>query len=318
MVKMHVDQMDIDAGLVQRLVHDQFPQWADLPVERLASAGTVNAVYRLGDALTVRLPLTAGGTKDLEREGRWLPRLAPALPVTIPTVVATGDPAEGYPWAWAVHRWIDGETPVEGRLAKPELLARDLGEFVTAMRKANIADGPSAYRGVPLATADPHARAAIENLRHTDEPFDADAATAAWQEALAAPPWTGAPCWVHSDLMPSNLLVTGDRLTAVLDFATVGVGDPACDLIPAWNLLPSCARQIFRDTVDVDDATWTRGRGWALAMALIQLPYYRNTNPAISANARHVIREILTTQGHQRGRSMTFAASCVASTASRL
>ena len=297
MGKMHADEADIDESLVQRLLRGQFAQWADLPIERLASGGTVNAVYRLGDELTVRLPLTAGGAKDLERERRWLPRLASALPVTIPTVVATGDPAEGYPWAWAVHRWISGETPVEGRPATPELLALDLAEFVTAMRKANLADGPSAYRGVPLATEDPDTRAAIEDLCHTDEPFDADAATAAWDDALAAPPWTAAPCWVHSDLMPSNLLVAGDRLTAVLDFATVGIGDPACDLIPAWNLLPSPAREIFRDAVAVDEATWSRGRGWALSMAVIQLPYYRDTNPTISANARHVIREVVATLG---------------------
>jgi aminoglycoside phosphotransferase (APT) family kinase protein len=293
---MHADEADIDESLVQRLLDGQFPQWADLPIERFASGGTVNAIYRLGDKLTVRLPLTAGGAKDLERDRRWLPKLAPALPVTLPTVVAAGHPAEGYPWAWAVHGWIDGETPVQGCLPKPELLARDLAQFVTAMRTADLDDGPSAYRGVPLAAVEVNTRAAIAALRHTDEPFDADAAIAAWEEARAAPPWTAAPCWVHSDLMPSNLLVTGNRLTAVLDFATAGIGDPACDLIPAWNLLPSPAREIFRDAVDADEPTWTRGRGWALSMAVIQLPYYRNTNPVISANARHVIREIVATQ----------------------
>jgi aminoglycoside phosphotransferase (APT) family kinase protein len=293
---MHADEVDTDADLVQRLLRDQFPHWAHLPIERLASGGTVNAVYRLGAELTVRLPLTAGGVEDLEREARWLPRLAPALPVAIPAVVATGVPAEDYPWAWVVHRWIDGGTPVEGHLGEPGLLARDMAEFVTAMRRADLDDGPSAYRGVPLATVDPQVRAAIDELRRTDEPVDAAAAMAAWKEALAAPRWTAAPCWVHSDLMPSNLLVTGGRLTGVLDFATVGVGDPACDLIPAWNLLPSSAREVFRDKVDVDDATWTRGRGWALSMAVIQLPYYRDTNPIISANARHVIGEVLAAQ----------------------
>jgi aminoglycoside phosphotransferase (APT) family kinase protein len=293
MVKLHAGEADIDADLVGRLVRSQFRQWADLPIERLASGGTVNAVYRLGDEYTVRLPLTEGGVRDVEWEGRWLSRLAPALPVTIPTVVATGDPAEGYPWKWSVHRWIDGENPVEGRLAEPALLAQDLAEFVTAIRKVGIDGGPKAYRGIPLGTVDEGTRAAIEELRRTDEPFDADAAMAAWREALAAPPWSGEPCWLHSDLMPSNLLVVRDRLTAVLDFATAGIGDPACDLIPAWNLLPAPARDVFRDAVDVDDATWLRGRGWALSMAVIQLPYYRNTNPIISANARHVIREVL-------------------------
>jgi aminoglycoside phosphotransferase (APT) family kinase protein len=295
MVKLHADEADIDDGLVRRLLRGQFPQWADLPIERLASGGTVNAVYRLGDELTARLPLTAAGARDLDREPHWLPKLAPALPAAIPTVVATGDPAEGFPWAWAIHRWIDGETPVEGHLAHPEQLARDLAAFVTAMRNIDSDDGPPAYRGVPLDTEDQETRAAIQQLRRTGEPLDADAATAAWEEALAAAPWKASPCWVHSDLMPSNLLVTAARLTGVLDFATAGVGDPACDLIPAWNLLPTHARQTFRDAVDVDEATWSRGRGWALSMALIQLPYYRDTNPIISANARHVIHEILAT-----------------------
>lgn len=294
MVKMHADEADTDPELVKRLVRGQFPRWADLPVERLASGGTVNAVYRLGDALTVRLPLTAGGVENLDFEERWLPRLAPALPVAIPAVVARGEPAEGYPWDWSVHRWIEGECPVEGRVAEPETLARDLAAFVTALRKVDADGGPAAYRGGPLANVDAYARASIEELRHTDEPFDAEAATDAWERSLAAPPWTGEPCWAHSDLMPSNLLTTDGRLTGVIDFATAGVGDPACDMIVAWNLLPASARETFREAVDVDDATWSRGRGWALSMALGQLPYYRNTNPVISANARHVIREVLT------------------------
>jgi aminoglycoside phosphotransferase (APT) family kinase protein len=294
MSKMHEGEADIDADLVRRLLRGQFPQWADMSLERLASGGTVNAIYRLGDALTVRLPLTASGQESLEAEGHWLPLLTPLLPVTIPAVEATGAPAEGYPWAWAVHRWIEGETPVEGRLTRPELLARDLAGFVTAMRSVSLPEGPVAYRGIPLATADKATRAAIEELRHTDESFDADAALAAWTRALAAPPWTGPARWLHSDLMPSNLLVTDGRLAAVLDFATAGTGDPACDLIPAWNLLPSTARDIFRDAAGIDDATWVRGKGWALSMAVIQLPYYRSTNPVISANARYVIREVLT------------------------
>jgi aminoglycoside phosphotransferase (APT) family kinase protein len=293
MVKMHAGQADIDEDLVRRLVRAQFPQWTDLPVKQLASGGTVNAVYRLGDALTVRLPLTAGSVKDLAREARWLRELAPTLPVTIPAVVASGEPGEGYPWPWAVHEWIDGDTPVEGRLASPELIARDLAGFVKALRSATVEGGPAAYRGVPLATVDEETRQAFEELRLTDEPFDIDLATAVWEEALATPQWTGPACWLHSDLMPSNLLVSGGKLTAVLDFATVGIGDPACDLIPAWNLLPSTARQLFRDLVEADSAMWRRGRGWALSMAVIQLPYYRTTNPIISGNARYVIREIL-------------------------
>jgi aminoglycoside phosphotransferase (APT) family kinase protein len=293
MAKMHADEADIDADLVQRLLRTQFPQWADLPVRRLASGGTVNAIYRLGTELTVRLPLTAGGAGALDLEARWLPKLAPLVPVAIPTIMGTGTPAEGYPWGWAVHQWVAGEVLAEGQVAEPEQLARDLAAFVTALHKVDLDGGPSAHRGRPLAPADAETRAAIETLRHTDEPFDADAALAAWETALAAPDWSGAPCWIHSDLMPSNMLVADDRLVAIIDFGTVGVGDPGVDLIPAWNLLPSAARQVFRDCVDVDDDTWARSRGWALSMAVIQLPYYRNTNPVISANARYVINQVL-------------------------
>ncbi|HEU5030671.1 MAG TPA: aminoglycoside phosphotransferase family protein [Spirillospora sp.] len=292
MAKMHAGEVETDADLVRRLVRGRFPEWAALPVERIASGGTVNAVYRLGSALSVRLPLTAGGVRALEHETRWLPELAPGLPVAIPAVAGTGGPAEGFPWPWAVHRWLDGSPTVEGEAGAD--LARDLAGFVLAFRKISVPGGPPAYRGGPLTSVDAAMRSAVDELRRTDEPFDTDAVLASWDESLRAPAWTGPPRWLHSDLMPSNLLAdAAGRLTGVLDFATCGIGDPACDLIPAWNLLPPGARPAFRDAVDADDATWLRGRGWALSMAVIQLPYYRTTNPIISANARYTIRSVL-------------------------
>ncbi|MDQ7804783.1 aminoglycoside phosphotransferase family protein [Amycolatopsis sp. A133] len=286
MGRMHADEHPIDAGLVRRLVHGQFPHWTGLPVTPLASGGTVNAVYRLGSGHTVRLPLTGGGAGDITKEARVLTSLE-GLPVAVPAVVALGEPAEGYPWPWAVHGWLDGEPALEGRDAP----ARELAGFVLALR-ANRADGPPAFRGKPLFTVDTATRRAIEELSRTDEPFDAATALAVWTEALDAPPWTGPPCWVHADLMPSNLLLRDGHLSGVLDWATAGLGDPACDLIPAWNLLPAAARPVFRDVVGADDATWARGRGRALSMAVIQLPYYRHTNPVISANARYVLSEL--------------------------
>ncbi|HEY3483626.1 MAG TPA: aminoglycoside phosphotransferase family protein, partial [Streptomyces sp.] len=257
--------------------------WADRPVTPLASGGTVNAVYRLGDDLTVRLPRTA---EDVAKEHRILRALG-GLPVSVPVVAALGEPAEGYPWRWAVHHWLDGHPAVEGAFTA----ARELAEFILALRALPVA-GPPAYRGKPLSAVDASTRRAIAELSRTDEPFDPAAALAAWTPALEAPQWTGPPCWVHSDLMPSNLLLRDGHLIGVLDWATAGLGDPACDLIPAWNLLTSPDRELFRDAVDVDDATWARGRGWALAMAVIQQPYYRHTNPVISANARHVLTQL--------------------------
>ncbi|MBB1247065.1 aminoglycoside phosphotransferase family protein [Streptomyces durbertensis] len=290
---MHADEVATDVELVRRLLGAQFPRWAELPITRLTSGGTANALYRLGDELTVRLPLRPDGADTAVREARLLPRLAPLLPLPVPEVVAVGAPTEEYPMNWAVHRWIEGRNPVEGELAEPASVARSLAAFAVSMRRIDLPGGPPAHRGARLSSEDRETRAAIEALRRTDEPFDADAITEAWEEALAAPPWTGPPCWTHADLMPSNVLLAEHRVSAIIDFGTVGMGEPATDLIPAWNLLPASVLPEYREAVGVDDATWARGRGWALSMAVIQLPYYRSTNPVISANARHVIRQVL-------------------------
>jgi aminoglycoside phosphotransferase (APT) family kinase protein len=204
--------------------------------------------------------------------------------------IGRGRPAEGYPFSWSVCRWLDGENPAVDRLAEPRRLAHDLAAFVTALRRIDSADGPPCDRGQPLATRDAPTRAAIAELHGM---IDTGAATAAWEEALLLPEWSGRPAWMHGDLAPGNVLVAHGRLSAVIDFAGVGVGDPSVDLIVAWNLLPAGARDTFRTALGADDATWRRGRGWALSIALIQLPYYRETNPVLAANARHVIREVL-------------------------
>jgi aminoglycoside phosphotransferase (APT) family kinase protein len=288
--KMHADEVHTDAPLVGRLLAAQFPRWADLPIRPFPSAGTVNAMYRLGDDMVVRLPRIGRYIEDAEKEHRWLSRLAPLLPVAIPVPLAKGTPGEGYPFSWSVYRWLDGESPAVDRLANPSSLAADLAEFVTTMRSLDLADAPPAsFRG-PLAAHDAAARTAIEESRGM---VDTVAVTAAWEAALRAPEWPGPPVWVHADLMPGNLLVLEGRLAAVIDFSAVGVGDPACDLMVAWNLLPAGVRDEFRAAVRVDEATWARGRGMALLKALQALPYYLHTNPAFAENARHVIGEVL-------------------------
>ncbi|WP_438483941.1 aminoglycoside phosphotransferase family protein [Streptomyces sp. S186] len=290
----HPDRHPVDTGLVRRLVGARFPQWAGLPVVRLASGGTVNAVYRLGDEMVVRLPVVAGGAGDVVKEREWLPRLAPLLPQAVPEVLGAGEPAEGYPWPWSVCRWLPGENPRAGALDEPVALARDLAGFVAAMRGVTLPGAPVAHRGGALGTLDASTRAAIEVLRGIpEEGVDCAAAAAVWEDALRVPGWDGPAVWLHADLMPGNLLVAGGRLTSVIDFGCLGVGDPACDLFPAWNLLPGDAREVFRRALGVDDATWRRGRARALSQALIALPYYRTTNPAMADNARHVIRAVL-------------------------
>lgn len=297
---MHADEVRTDPALVRRLLGAQFTRWAELPVVAVDSVGTSNAMYRLGTDMVVRLPRTPGAARDVEREHRWLPRLAPALPVAVPTPLGRGTPAGGYPWPWSVYRWLEGENPAIGRVPDPASFARDLAAFVTALHRIDPADGPSSYRGEALATRDAATRAAIEALRGT---VDADAATLAWDAALRAPARSGPAVWLHADLQPGNVLIAGGRLSAVIDFGCLGLGDPAVDLIAAWYLLPAHARGVFRAALGTDDATWSRGRGWALSIALMELRYYRDTNPAMAATARHVIREVLT--GHPRERSGT-------------
>ncbi|GAA2962118.1 MULTISPECIES: aminoglycoside phosphotransferase family protein [Streptomyces] len=286
---MHADETKTDAALVRRLIAGQFPGWADLPVVPVDSDGTVNALYRLGQELTVRLPRTEGGARDVETEHRWVPRLAPRLPFPVPEPVALGAPAEGYPWPWSVCRWLDGENPSAGQGGP--LLAADLAALLAALRRTGVTDdAPPAYRSEPLASRDAATREALDRL---DGDIDTALATAAWQEALRAPAAEGPGVWVHGDLQPGNVLVSGDRLGAVLDFGCTGVADPAVDLIAGWYLLSADGRRVFRTRTAADDAAWARGRGWALSIALMELAYYRTRNAWMASTARHVIAEIL-------------------------
>ncbi|MFC8131134.1 aminoglycoside phosphotransferase family protein [Streptomyces sp. NPDC057302] len=287
---MHADEADIDTPLVRRLLAAQFPGWADLAVEPVESNGTVNAIYRLGDDMAVRLPRIEGGVEDVRREMLLLPRLAPSLPLAVPAPLGEGEPGEGFPWPWYVYRWLEGANPVVGAVDEPGLFAADLAEFVLALQRIDTADAPAAYRSGPLASRDPETREAIAQLHGV---IDTGAATAAWEAALRAPRWDGPPVWVHADLQPGNLLTADGRLSAVIDFGCMGHGEPAVDLITAWSLLAADARKSFRAALGVDDATWARGRGWALSIALIELPYYRTRNPTITRIARHVIGEVL-------------------------
>lgn len=292
---MHADEVVTDTALVRRLLAEQYPRWADLSITPVTSAGTDNALYRLGDELVARLPRIHWAAGQAEKEYRWLPRLAPHLPLAIPTPLALGAPDAGYPWHWSIHRWLAGENATLARLADPRQAATMLARFVGALQRIDTIDGPRAGahnggRGVPLAQRDAPTRAAIAALHGM---IDTAAAAAAWAAALRVPAWSGPPVWVHGDLQSGNLLAIDGRLSAVIDFGCLGVGDPAADLHVAWNLFTAEARAVFHAALAVDDATWARGRGWALSTALIALPYYHVTNPVLAGIARHAIAEVL-------------------------
>ncbi|MEO8178255.1 MAG: aminoglycoside phosphotransferase family protein [Deltaproteobacteria bacterium] len=295
MSSMHADELMTDEALVRRLLAAQFPHWARLPIERVASAGTDNALYRLGPDLVVRLPRVHWAAAQTSKEQRWLPVLAPLLPLELPAPVASGAPGEGYPWHWGVYRWLAGKNATLDRIADARQLALDLAQFIAALQRVDATSGPAAgehnsFRGVPLAERDVRTRAALTQLHGV---LDVAAATAEWEAALSAATWRAAPVWVHGDLQSGNLLAQGGRLCAVIDFGCLGVGDPAVDLIVAWNLLTPEARELLRTRLGVDDATWARGRGWALSVSLVALPYYQHSNPALARIARQALAALL-------------------------
>lgn len=293
--KMHDNEVATDASLVSRLLAAQFPQWADLPISPVESAGTDNTIYRLGDIMAVRLPRIHWAVGQVDKEHYWLPRLAPFLPIAIAVPLAKGKPGEGYPWPWSVYRWLEGENATIDRIADPRHAAIELAHFVSALQRIDATGGPLAVehnlRGAPLVTRDTGTRAAITALQGI---IDTDAATVVWETALQAPVWNRAPVWFHGDLLPGNLLFEQRRLSAVIDFGGLGVGDPACDMMIAWGLFSGESRAAFRATLAVDDATWARGRGHALSQALIFIPYYLTTSPLGVGNARRMIDEVLT------------------------
>jgi len=293
-MKMHDGEVDIDAGLVGRLVAAQFPQLAGLPVSAVRPAGTVNAIYRLGDHLCARLPRVQQYADDLADEWRWLPWLAPHLSLRVPEPVGQGHPAGGYPFPWAIYRWIDGQPYADELVEDERQAAADLARFVAELRTIDpVAGTPHAGRR-PLRELDAATRAAIDSLPNV---IGRDAATAAWECALRAPAWHGTPVWIHTDLLRSNLLVAGGRLSAVIDFGAAGIGDPAADVIAAWSVFGRAGRETFRAALGVGDGTWNRARGFALHQAVLIIPYYAETNPVFAAAAQRTVGEILADAG---------------------
>jgi aminoglycoside phosphotransferase (APT) family kinase protein len=290
--RMHADEIETDAALVRRLLAGQFPRWAGLPIDPVASYGTDHDIYRLGDDLVARLPRIAWATEQAAKEAAWLPKLAPHLPLAIPVQLAMGHPAEGYPFDWSVYEWLPGAN-ANGTIGDPGQAAVDLAAFVAALRRIDTAGAHPRLRGNrggPLAESDEAVRRSIAQL---GDRIDGAAALRSWRESLGAPVWQGPEVWVHGDLLPGNLLVVDGRLSAVIDFGGLNVGDPACDLQPAWNVFTGASRTRFRAELAVDEASWSRGRGWALAQAVTALAYYWDTNPGMVRQASHALAQLL-------------------------
>ncbi|HTN80410.1 MAG TPA: aminoglycoside phosphotransferase family protein [Acidimicrobiales bacterium] len=292
-MRMHPDELDLDDEVVRRLLREQHPQWADLPIERVVSSGTDNAMFRLGDSMVARLPRVERAVPRLETELAWLPALAPHLPIATPQPLATGTPNDVFPWTWAVLSWIDGVNAFDAAIPDLSQAVHDVAAVMRALWQIDPSDGPRARegrRGTPLATTEAQTRRAIEQSQGL---VDTRMVLSAWEEALRAPEWNRDPVWFHGDIARGNLLVRDGRIAALIDFGSIAVGDPACDLVIAWDLFDAETRPVLRAALDVDDATWDRGRGWALCTAMWALPYYLHTNPPMVRQARSKIAQVL-------------------------
>jgi aminoglycoside phosphotransferase (APT) family kinase protein len=290
------DALKIDIPLVTHLIASQFPQWAHLPVSPVALSGWDNRSFHLGTDMTVRLPGAEPYARAVNKEQTWLPRLAAHLPLPIPQPVALGEPDQHSPWRWSVYRWLNGEIATSERISDLDRFAIDLAGFLRAPQKIATAGGPARkLRGGSLDLWNDQAEAVIDALAST---VDAAAVTSIWQSALAAP-FTNQPVWYHGDIAAGNLLVQEGKLCAVIDFGGVGVGDPGCDMTIAWTLLGPSSRQLFRETLGVEDAVWNRGRGWALWKAMIILAGIIETNAVEMASAEYAVDQLLADYRHR-------------------
>ena len=286
--RMHAGEVDIDSELVRQLVDSQFTDLRGIDVRHCRTMGTVNAIYRLGADLYARLPRRGDWVGSLTNELDWLDRLRPHLPLRIPEPVATGSPAFGYPFPWAIYRWLDGHDWTVDSVDDEARSAEDLASFISALRRVDTTGAPESGRA-PLAELDDVTRRSIAAAAG----LDTVGVTAAWERSIEAPVWDEHPVWRHCDLLPPNLLLRGGRIWAVLDFGGAGIGDPAADVVAAWSVFRQGSRATFRALLGVDDATWARARGYALHQALLIIPYYAASNPGFVAVARETVQQVL-------------------------
>lgn len=295
MAKMHENELEIDEHLVYALLKSQCTKWADLPLRPIPSSGTDNALFRLGNEFVIRLPRIewepGSINQSIKKEYEWLPKIARCLKISISEPIFKGNPDTSYPWPWLITKWNEGHNPNLEEGNEHELLAKDLANFLNNLHGIKINGGPPSRRGIPLKEVDDETKKAIGEL---EGEVNTLRITSLWEQFISVPMWNKEPVWVHGDFLPGNILVENNRLHAVIDFSDVGIGDPACDLVIAWSLLNDSSRKIFRESLEgIDDNTWERGKGWALSIALIMLPYYKDTNPTLAILARRMIENVM-------------------------
>jgi aminoglycoside phosphotransferase (APT) family kinase protein len=283
--------MNIDTDLVRRLINSQFPKWQDCDIKPVSQQGWDNRTFHLGADMSIRLPSSKSYGPQAEKEQTWLPFLSQKLSLQIPVLLSRGNPSELFPYAWGVYKWLDGDS------LEPELIndissfAKDIAHFLTQLQKIDTANAPLAgphcfYRGAALEIYDAETKRAIQNL---SEILDLKFAKEIWDKAVGTK-WQKPSVWFHGDIAKGNILIKNGKLYAIIDFGCCGVGDPACDLSIAWTFLTKEPRRVFKSALDLDEATWQRGRAWALWKALITIE--GNTGKVETNKAQEAIKTL--------------------------
>ena len=288
------DALTINVNLVQQLVTSQFPDWSDLPITEVHPNGWDNRTFRLGDRMSVRLPSAERYSLQVDKEQKWLPILSEKLPLPVPIPLAKGKPNHNYPYNWSIYEWIHGDTATSERIDDMPKFATALGAFLTALRRVNTTGGPGpgpGHRGGDLNVYSNQTRQAIEILR-LESNLDTELLAEVWDTAVASK-WVNPPVWVHGDISSGNILVKSGEIAAVIDFGSTAIGDPACDLSIAWTMFDQDSRDAFWISMDLDDDTWARGRGWTLWKSLIILSGLDKTNTVEGKRSLETVYQIL-------------------------
>ncbi|MFJ6087162.1 aminoglycoside phosphotransferase family protein [Streptomyces sp. NPDC092369] len=292
---MHADQVDVTTDIVAALIREQFPRWSGETIRRVSSTGTVNAIFRIGNDLSARFPLRLADASEalavLEQEARASAELALVSRFPVPEPVALGKPGAGYPMPWSVQTWLPGTVASDADPSGSDAFAEDLAAFIAALRDAGtrgrVFSGDN--RGGVLAHHDDWM---AKCFAESEGLLDVDRLRQVWSHFRELPR-TGADVMSHSDLIPGNVLVEGDRLSGVLDTGGFGAADPALDLVSAWHLLRPGPREVLRRRLACDDLEWERGKAWAFEQAVGLVWYYVETNPAMSSLGRRTLDRLL-------------------------